>query len=126
MNVRIDALYLHFPAWLRAVLDLFGTTLLAGFVGILTWRAWPLLLDTVDNWSRSITPLQTPLVYPQAFWVAGLSLFSLTLFLVILATAWALLCGDLAGVQRIAGVRTLDVEVEEETHGMIRPEPGDG
>lgn len=125
VNVRIDALYLHFPAWLRAVLDLFGTTLLAGFVGLLTYRAWFLFLDTWENWSRSITPLQTPLVYPQAFWLAGLGLFSLTLFLVILATAWALLRGDLAEVQRIAGVRTLDEEVEEETHGIIKPGHGD-
>jgi hypothetical protein len=29
-----------------------------------------------------------------------------------------LLRGDLAGVQRIAGVRSIDEEVAEETHGM--------
>ena len=39
VNVRIDALYMHFPVWVRALLDLFGLALLAGFVGLLTWRA---------------------------------------------------------------------------------------
>lgn len=118
VNVRIDALYTYFPLWLRAFLDLFGLVLLAGFVTLLTWRAALLFVDTVENWSRSITPLQTPLVIPQSFWLLGLVLFSLTLVLLVVATAAALLRGDPAAAHRLSGVRTVMEEVEEETAGV--------
>ena len=115
VNVRIDALYALLPRPLRAVLDLFGLVLLTGFVLLLTWRATLLFTDTVENWSRSITPLQTPLAIPQSLWLAGLVLFSFTLLLIMTATcAVALLRGNLAKVQRLAGVRTVSEEVEEE------------
>jgi len=119
VNVRIDALYLLLPGWLRALLDLLGLILLAIFVGVLTWRATLLFQDSLSFWSKSITPLQTPLAIPQAFWLAGLYLYFVTILLVIASTAWALLRGDMATVQRLAGVRTLDEEMAEETQGMI-------
>lgn len=120
VNVRIDALYLLLPGPVKAVLDVFGLLLLSGFIGILTWRAVLLLLDTYANWSRSITPLQTPLAIPQTLWVMGLLLFSFTLALVLVAGIWALVRGDLLAVQKLAGVRTLDEEVKEETRGTDR------
>ena len=122
VNVRIDALYTHFPRPLRAVLDLFGLALLMGFVLLLTWRAALLFADTIANWSRSITPLQTPLAIPQSLWLAGLVLFSITLLLILTASVVALSRGDLARVQRLAGVRTVTEEVEEEKTGI----PGAG
>ena len=114
VNVRIDALYTHLPRALRAVLDLLGLVLLTGFVLLLTWRAALLFADTVENWSRSITPLQTPLAIPQSLWLAGLLLFSFTLLLIMTACVAALLRGNLSTVQRLAGVRTVSEEVEEE------------
>ena len=114
VNVRIDALYMLLPRALRAVLDLLGLTLLTGFVLLLTWRAALLFTDTVENWSRSITPLQTPLAIPQSLWLAGLVLFSFTLLLILTACVAALMRGNLSRVQRLAGVRTVSEEVEEE------------
>ena len=90
VNVRIDALYTHFPRPLRAALDLLGLALLTGFVLLLTWRATLLFTDTVENWSRSITPLQTPLAIPQSLWLAGLLLFSFTLVLIMTASVVAI------------------------------------
>lgn len=124
VNVRIDALYMHFPVPLRAVLDLLGLVLLGLFVGILTWRASLLFADTVENWSRSITPLQTPLAIPQSFWLLGLILFSITLVLLIVACLAALVRGDFARIQRIAGARTVDEEVKQETGGEARATEG--
>ena len=122
VNVRIDALYMRLPRPLRALLDLFGLALLMGFVLLLTWRATLLFADTVGNWSRSITPLQTPLAIPQSLWLAGLVLFSITLLLILTASVSALLRGDLARVERFAGVRTVSEEVEEEKSSV--PGPG--
>ena len=114
VNVRIDALYTHFPRPLRAVLDLLGLALLTGFVLLLTWRATLLFTDTVENWSRSITPLQTPLAIPQSLWLAGLLLFSFTLVLIMTASVVAIFRGDIAKMQRLIGVRTVSEEVEVE------------
>ena len=114
VNVRIDALYTHFPRPLRAALDLLGLALLTGFVLLLTWRAALLFTDTVENWSRSITPLQTPLAIPQSLWLAGLLLFSFTLVLIMTASVVAIIRGDIAKMQRLIGVRTVSEEVEVE------------
>ena len=114
VNVRIDALYTHFPRPLRAALDLLGLALLTGFVLLLTWRATLLFTDTVENWSRSITPLQTPLAIPQSLWLAGLLLFSFTLVLIMTASVVAMIRGDIAKMQRLIGVRTVSEEVEVE------------
>ena len=125
VNVRIDALYLHFPAPVRAILDIVGLMLLALFVGVLTWRATLLFQDSLSFWSKSITPLQTPLAIPQFLWLAGLYLFFVTILLVLFTALAALLRGDVATVQRLTGVRTLDEEMAEETQGMIDRGAGD-
>lgn len=118
-NVRIDALYAHLPARLRAGLDLLGITLLAIFAGAVTWRAALTVQVTWDNGSRAITPLQTPLILPQSFWLAGWVLFCLCLVLVIWGMAAALMRGDLARARALGGVLSVEEEIEEETVGVI-------
>ena len=117
-NVRIDAFYNFLPRPVRAVLDVVGVILLTGYMGILTEKAWGVFTESWANDSVSITTLQTPLWIPQLLWFAGLVLFMLTLIFVSLYSLMNLLRGDIAGVQRIAGVRSIDEEVAEETHGM--------
>jgi TRAP-type C4-dicarboxylate transport system permease small subunit len=118
-NVRIDALYVHLPARLRAGLDLLGIGLLAVFAGAVTWRAALTVQVTWDNGSRAITPLQTPLILPQSLWLAGWVLFCLCLALVIWGMAAALLRGDLDRARALGGVLSVEEEIEEETVGVI-------
>ncbi len=117
-NVRIDAFYNFLPRPMRAVLDVVGVVLLLAYMGILTESALYVFLESWANNSTAITTLQTPLWIPQLFWLAGLVLFIVTLIVVALYSLMTLLRGDIAGVQRIAGVRSIDEEVAEETHGM--------
>ena len=125
-NVRIDAFYNFLPRPVRAVLDVVGTVLLLGYMGILTESALNVFLESWANNSTAITTLQTPLWIPQLFWLAGLMLFMVTLIVVALYSLLTLLRGDIAGVQRIAGVRSIDEEVAEETHGMGPKAPAGG
>lgn len=118
-NVRIDALYTHLSARLRAVLDLFGISLLAIFAAFVTWRAALTVQVTWENGSRAITPLQTPLILPQSVWLAGWVLFCLCLALVIWGMAAALMRGDLARARTLGGVLSVEEEIEEETVGVI-------
>ena len=111
-NVRIDALYIPLPARIRSVLDLVALFGMAVFFFPLTWRIWLMLQDSYQFWTKSITPLQTPIAVPQTLWFGGMLVFCATLLLVFVAALIRLLRGDLAGVHDIAGVPTLDEEMQ--------------
>ena len=113
-NVRIDALYVHLPQVMRSVLDILGTTLLAIFAIVLTWRGLALLQDSIAIGALSVTPLHVPLPLPQSFWIAGWVLFSLCLVLVIAGMVMALIRGDLLGVHRLGGALSVEEEMDEE------------
>ena len=124
-NVRIDAFYNFLPRPVCAALDVVGTVLLLGYMGIMTESALHVFLESWSNNSVAITTLQTPLWIPQLFWLAGLVLFIVTLIFVALYSLLTFLRGDFAGVQLIAGVRSIEEEVSEETHGMgTKASPG--
>jgi TRAP-type C4-dicarboxylate transport system permease small subunit len=112
-NVRIDALYLLVGERFRSVLDIFGLILLGAFIFPLTWRVWWMLEDSYKFWTKSITPLQTPVAIPQTLWFAGLLLLCLTLLLIVIMSLTRLVRGDDVGVRELAGARTIDEETQE-------------
>jgi len=117
-NVRIDALYSFLPAPMKAVLDIVGVTLLLGYMALLTDKAIVTFVTSWENGSVSISTLAVPLWIPQLFWVAGLILFIVTLTFVAVYALLSLVTGNLAQVQRVAGVPSMEEGIAEETHGM--------
>ncbi len=117
-NVRVDALYLLMPRPTRAVLDVIGILILSIFVAVVTWHGMQMFIHNLTNWSKSITPLLTPLAIPQFFWIAGLVIFVLNLFLVLLRVMLALLMRDYATIGMVAGARTQEEEFEEEMRSL--------
>lgn len=119
-NVRIDALYLLLPRRVCALLDVLALLALGIFMGFLTERAFAVVTTTIDMGAHSVTPLRTPLVVPQGFWLGGLLLFQVAFVLVFLQAVVALLRGDNATVRRVAGVPSLDEEVVDEWRSGAR------
>lgn len=117
-NVRIDALYMHLSARIRAVLDLLSLVALGVFMLMLGDRALTMVMGSLESGARSNTPLRTLLGIPQALWFAGLVLFLLVLLLVLLRAASLLMKGDLRGVNATAGVQTQDEEVRGELESL--------
>lgn len=117
-NVRVDALYLMMPRPTRAILDVIGILILSVFIAVVTWHAMQMFIHNLTNWSKSITPLLTPLAIPQFFWIAGLVIFLLNLFLVLLRITLALLLRDYATVGMVAGARTQEEEFEDEMRSL--------
>lgn len=117
-NVRVDALYLLMPRRVRALLDVLGIIVLSIFIAVVTWHATQFFIHNATNWSKSITPLLTPLAIPQFFWIVGLVLFVLNLFLVLLRVALALVMNDLPTIARVAGARTQEEELEDEMRSL--------
>ena len=113
-HIRVDFLYRTFPTPLRRFADLLGLVMLLGFALIATIMAWNLLADTMKFGSRSITPLRTPLVYPQAVWFAGWVFFCVTAFVLIVATVLKIIGGDAVGANALAGIKSLDEQIDEE------------
>ncbi len=117
-NVRIDALYNLLPRPVTAVLDVLGLALLLYFMSIMTYYAFVSFNNSWVYNSVSITTLGTPQWIPQLFWVAGLTLFFVTLVFVTLYALTALVQRNWDLVSRVAGVPTIAETVEEETHGV--------
>lgn len=114
-NVRVDALYIRLPRTVCAVLDIFALLSLGLFVGLLTWQAWAVLETSLAFSARATTPLATPLWIPQSLWLGGLALFAFTWIPLLLRTVAALLGGDIAGVSRLAGARTIEEDAATES-----------
>lgn len=124
-HIRIDSLYVRLPARVRAVLDVTAVFVFTAFMALVTWHAWGVLDQSWSVGARSISPLATPLVLPQALWLVGL-LSVLFAGVALLARAVpALARGRDAEVGRLVGYRTLseELETELEREQRLRGEP---
>jgi TRAP-type C4-dicarboxylate transport system permease small subunit len=117
-HIRIDALYNLLPLPLRGLLDIVGVTLLLVYMSVLTKHAWIVFATSYANNSKSITTLTTPLWIPQLFWVVGLILFVVTLVFVLVHALAALFARNWQLLASIAGILSIEEEIEEETAGV--------
>lgn len=115
-NIRIDAFYNMLNIRTKAILDVIGLLLLFYYIFLLTTNALTMFLDNVEYNSSAPTTLATPLWIPQIFWVSGLCFFLLSLTFLSTYALVAFIKRDWACVNRIAGVRTVEEEISEETH----------
>jgi TRAP-type C4-dicarboxylate transport system permease small subunit len=113
-NVRIDGIYLLAPTGIRAILDFVALAALSLFLACLLWSGWYMWLDSYQYDARSITSWRTPLAYPQAAWLLGWLWFAVVVVLVFLRCLQAAMQGKFGDVVAVAGVRTLQEEVDAE------------
>jgi len=119
-HIRIDSLYVLLPTRVSAALDILALMVMLGFVALLTWQGWHVFSQSVQYGSRALTPIATPLQYPQFLWVVGLIYFVVVIVLLLARAVHAIDTGDLATVQRIAGSRTSQQDLEEELESLHR------
>ena len=117
-HIRIDALYNTLPLPARALLDVFGVTLLLVYVAVLTRHAWVAFATSYVHNSVSITTLATPQWIPQLFWVAGLIMFTVTLAFVLFHALVGVVTRNWLLVTRVAGILSIEEEIVEETAGV--------
>jgi hypothetical protein len=67
---------------------------------------------------RSNTQLRLLLAWSQIPWAFGIGLFFVAILLAIFRSVAAMLTGDFATVNAIAGVSTTEEEIEVETRGL--------
>ncbi len=115
-NIRIDAFYNLLGQRPRAILDVVALVFLLYYTFLLTRNAWGMFVDNVEYNSTAQTTLATPLWIPQIFWISGLGFFVICLTFLTIYGSYSLLRGDWSTVNRIAGVKTVEEEIKEETH----------
>ncbi len=114
-HIRVDALLGKFPQGLRPLINLFGLIMLIGFAMVVVVMVWSMVSDTLDNGSRSITPMRVPLAIPQIPWLIGWMFFVFSGALIGLVAIKRYFAGDEAGVQELIGVKSLDEQIQDET-----------
>jgi len=114
-HIRVDALLGVFPKTLHGVINLFGMLMLIGFAAVVVFNVWSMVGDTLDNGSRSITPMRVPLAIPQIPWLLGWMFFVFSGALICLVAIKRMLAGDAVGTQDLIGVKSLDEQIQDET-----------
>lgn len=114
-NIRIDAAYQNFPRWMRIGADFLAIIVLTGFLALVTRMSSIMVIDSYTNWSRSITPLQTPLFIPQVIWLSFMMFAVFSGVIVILTALEALMKRDFPRIAKLIGVLTLDDEIAAES-----------
>lgn len=125
-HIRIDSLYAHLPVRVCAVLDVLGLSLFIGFFTLVTWHGWTVFTTSWRLGARSLSPIGTPLVIPQALWLLGLAMFLVIALLLLARALAALIRGDVQTVQRLAGSRTIQEDVKAELETVLGSAPPSG
>ena len=113
-HIRIDALYIYFPAGVRHVLDIAALLGLAGFFSLLTYQAAFVVAESIRIGAESNTVLRVPLWLPQSAWLFGLVFFVFNIFVILAETLAGLRRGDYELVQRIAAAPSIRDEIQDE------------
>jgi TRAP-type C4-dicarboxylate transport system permease small subunit len=113
-HIRVDVFHEHFSRRMQAVLNVLSYVLLAVFAVLLAFVAFTVVADTLAYKSTAPTPWQTPLIWPQSVWYAGLVVFALTTVGYAVRALWLLVRGDIDRVNHDFQPKSAKEEVKEE------------
>ncbi len=119
-HVRIDSLYMLFPAFIQRVFDLIGLILFTTFFVVITLTGAELAYQSMELGSRSNSALQLYLFVPQALWVVGLTVCVLTGFVLLVTALNHMRHGALSKAGALIGTKSAGEEVAEEIQDLQR------
>lgn len=117
-HIRIDFLYVFFPAPVRILLDFIGLALFVWFFALVGWHGIGVVQQSWISGSRSQSALETPVVVPQVIWLAGLGVFVLVGTVLFLIALGRLLAGDREAVAQLIGTRSGEEEIRLELRSV--------
>ena len=113
-HIRVDVFQERFPSRLQAALNVLSYVLLAAFAVLLAFVAFKVLADTLAYRSTAPTPWQTPLIWPQGVWYAGLVVFALITAGYAARAVWLYSRGEFDRVNHEFPPKSAKEEVKEE------------
>ena len=76
---------------------------------------WSMVADSLQNGSRSITPMRVPLAWPQIPWLIGWIFFVFSGVLLGAVAIKRTIAGDADGANALIGVKTVDEQIKDES-----------
>jgi len=125
-HIRVDVFHERFPRRMQAWLNATSYVLLAVFAVLLAVVAFKVITDTLAYRSTAPTPWQTPLIWPQSVWYAGLVVFALLSVGYAVRATWLLLRGDIDSVNSDFPPKSAKEEVKEELDDFAQRRGGPG
>lgn len=119
-HIRIDVLLRTLPVPLRAIADVVALLALNFFVWNLLWRSIAVAWQSYAFSAIAVSPLQTPLVVPQAIWAISMAMFAVVALVLAARALLALPSRDWAASAREFGVVGVQEEVSQELEGVRR------
>jgi TRAP-type C4-dicarboxylate transport system permease small subunit len=113
-HIRVDVFHERFSKRTQAVLNVVSYVLLAVLAVLIAWVAFKVVTDTLAYRSTAPTPWQTPLIYPQSVWYAGLVVFALVTVSYAVRAVWLLARGDIERINLDYPPKSTKQEVKEE------------
>ena len=113
-HIRVDVFHGHFPKRMQAWLNALSYVLLAAFAVLLAFVAFSVVADTMAYRSTAPTPWQTPLIWPQSLWFAGLVVFAVVAVGYAARAVWLLARNDIDKVNVDFPPKSAKEEVKEE------------
>lgn len=113
-HIRVDVFHERFSKRLQAWLNVLSYVLMAVFAVLIAWVALKVVTDTLAYGSTAPTPWQTPLIWPQSVWYAGLVVFAIATVGYAVRAVWLLARGDIERINRDFPPKSTKQEVKEE------------
>lgn len=113
-HIRVDVFHEMLPRRLQGFLNWLSIVLLAALSVFIAVLAIKVIGDTLQYRSTAPTPWQTPLIYPQAVWYAGLLVFALVALAYALRASKLFFGGDLATLNHEFPPKSTKEELKEE------------
>lgn len=123
-HIRVDVFHEHFPKTMQAWLNVLSYVLLAAFAVLLAFVAFTVVADTLAYRSTAPTPWQTPLIWPQSVWYAGLLVFALLAVGYAVRSVWLVTHGDIDEVNDEFQPKSAKEEVKEELDDFAQRRAG--
>jgi TRAP-type C4-dicarboxylate transport system permease small subunit len=125
-HIRVDVFHELLPPRLQGLLNWLSVVSLAAFGVLISWLAYKVIGDTLQYRSTAQTPWATPLVYPQAIWLAGLVTFALVACGFALRASRLLFGGHLTALNHDFHPKSAKEELKEELDDLAQRQSAEG
>lgn len=125
-HIRVDVFHEMFPRRVQAWLNWVAILSMAAFGVFIAFVAFKVIGDTLQYRSTAPTPWQTPLIWPQSVWYAGLIVFALLTTGYAVRATKLLFGGDLDTLNRDFHPKSAKEELKEELDDLSTRQAGEG
>lgn len=117
-HIRVDVFHEMMPVRVQAFLNWLSIVLLAALAVFIAVLAFKVIGDTLQYRSTAPTPWQTPLIWPQSVWYAGLLMFALVACALALRASRLYFGGDHAMLNHEFPPKSTKEELKEELEDL--------